>query len=60
MKSFTKKQSFEKSLLVAPAMQPVLAPMTPAEQGVLEEVVVSVQLREQSLTEVPISVEVFG
>jgi len=39
---------------------PLMAPVTLQAQGVLEEIVVTAQRREQSLQEVPISIETFS
>lgn len=47
-------------LVLAGAIQALLSPLAVAQGGQLEEVIVSAQKREQALTEVPISVEVFG
>ncbi|MGI9292627.1 MAG: hypothetical protein ACR2PS_01480 [Pseudomonadales bacterium] len=49
-----------KKIALAAAIQSVLAPLTMAQGGAPEEVVVSAQKREQLPTEVPFSVEVFG
>ena len=51
---------FGKKLVLVAAVQSVFAPFIFAQSGVLEEVIVSAQKREQLLTEVPISLEVFG
>jgi iron complex outermembrane recepter protein len=60
MKKYLENAHFGKKLVLAGAIQAVFAPLTMAQSGVLEEVIVSAQKREQLLTEVPISVEVFG
>ena len=51
---------FGKKLFMVAAIQSAFAPFALAQSGVLEEVIVSAQKREQLLTEVPLSVEVFG
>ena len=51
---------FGKKLFMVAAIQSAFAPFVLAQSGVLEEVIVSAQKREQLLTEVPLSVEVFG
>ena len=49
---------FGKKLVLVAAVQSVFAPFVFAQRGVMEEVIVSAQTREQMLTEVPISLEV--
>jgi hypothetical protein len=51
---------FGKKLFMVAAIQSAFAPFVLAQSGVLEEVIVSAQKREHLLTEVPLSVEVFG
>ena len=60
MKKYLENANFGKKLVLAGAIQAALTPFTMAQSGALEEVIVSAQKREQALSEVPISVEVFG
>ena len=60
MKKYLENADFGKKLVLAGAIQAALTPFTMAQSGALEEVIVSAQKREQALSEVPISVEVFG